>query len=115
MSLDYCRDLGAEVVTVTDAEGSSAVGNLERMVEAMIASDGVDAFYTCGSNRMLKLLQRLGERHGIPGQVALEQQMACGLGMCHCCVRPFRKEGRTVNLRVCREGPVFDLQEAMPW
>ena len=115
MSLDYFRDLGAEVVTVTDAEGSSAVGNLERMVEAMIASDGVDAFYTCGSNRMLKLLQRLGERHGIPGQVALEQQMACGLGMCHCCVRPFRKEGRTVNLRVCREGPVFDLQEATAW
>ena len=64
---------------------------------------------------MLKRLQRLGERHGIPGQVALEQQMACGLGMCHCCVRPFRKEGRTVNLRVCREGPVFDLQEATAW
>jgi dihydroorotate dehydrogenase electron transfer subunit len=64
---------------------------------------------------MLKLLQRLGARHGIPGQIALEQQMACGLGMCHCCVRPFRKAGRTVNLRVCREGPVFDLQEATAW
>ena len=41
--------------------------------------------------------------------------MACGLGMCHCCVRPFRKGERLVNLRVCREGPVFDMQEAMPW
>ena len=64
---------------------------------------------------MLTLLQKLGRRHGIPGEIALEQQMACGLGMCHCCVRPFARDGETVQLRVCREGPVFDLQEAMPW
>jgi dihydroorotate dehydrogenase electron transfer subunit len=115
MSLDYFRDLGAEVIAVTDADGSSAMENLEKLLEGLIAGEGVDAFYTCGSNRMLKLLQRLGTRHGIPGQIALEQQMACGLGMCHCCVRPFRKAGRTVNLRDCREGPVFDLQEATAW
>ena len=115
MSLDYFRDLGAEVIAVTDADGSSSMENLERLLEGLIAGEGVDAFYTCGSNRMLKLLQQLGARHGIPGQIALEQQMACGLGMCHCCVRPFRQAGRTVNLRVCREGPVFDLQEATAW
>jgi dihydroorotate dehydrogenase electron transfer subunit len=115
MSLDYFRELGAEVIAVTDADGSSAMENLENVLEGLIAGEGVDAFYTCGSNRMLKLLQRLGARHGIPGQIALEQQMACGLGMCHCCVRPFRQAGRTVNLRVCREGPVFDLQEATAW
>jgi dihydroorotate dehydrogenase electron transfer subunit len=115
MSLDYFRNLGAEVIAVTDSDGSSAMENLEKVLEDLIAREGVDAFYTCGSNRMLKLLQRLGARHCIPGQIALEQQMACGLGMCHCCVRPFRKAGRTVNLRVCREGPVFDLQEATAW
>jgi dihydroorotate dehydrogenase electron transfer subunit len=115
MSLDYFRNLGAEVIAATDSDGSSAMENLEKVLEDLIAREGVDAFYTCGSNRMLKLLQRLGARHGIPGQIALEQQMACGLGMCHCCVRPFRKAGRTVNLRVCREGPVFDLQEATAW
>jgi dihydroorotate dehydrogenase electron transfer subunit len=115
MSIEYFRDLGADIVTVTDAEGTAGVDNLERIIEELIADKGVDAFYTCGSNRLLRLLQKLGERHDIPGEIALEQQMACGLGMCHCCVRPFRKEGRQVNLRVCREGPVFDMQEAMPW
>lgn len=115
MSLDYFRDLGADVITVTDADGSSSMENLEALLEGLIAGRGVDAFFTCGSNRMLKLLQRLGARHGIPGQIALEQQMACGLGMCHCCVRPFRQGERVVNLRVCREGPVFDLQEATAW
>jgi len=115
MSVDYFRSLGANVVTVTDAEGTSSIENLEAIIEGLIAEEGVDAFYTCGSNRILRLLQRIGEKHEIPGEIALEQQMACGLGMCHCCVRPFRKEDRVVNLRVCREGPVFDMQEAMPW
>lgn len=115
MSVDYFRDLGAEVVTVTDAEGTSSVDNLARLIEERIAEDGIDALYTCGSNRMLQLLQRIGSRHGIPGQVALEQQMACGLGMCHCCVRPFERDGAKVQLRVCREGPVFDIAEAVAW
>lgn len=115
MSVDYFRSLGANVITVTDAEGTSSIEHLERIIDGLIAEESVDAFYTCGSNRILRLLQRIGEKHNIPGEIALEQQMACGLGMCHCCVRPFRKEDRVVNLRVCREGPVFDMQEAMPW
>lgn len=115
MSIDYFEALGARVITVTDTEGTSTVEHLETVIEDLIAEDGVDAFYTCGSNRMLRLLQKIGERHAIPGEIALEQQMACGLGMCHCCVRPFRMDGRQVNLRVCREGPVFNMQEAMPW
>lgn len=115
MSVDYFSSLGARVITVTDTEGTSSVAGIEKIVEGLIATEGVDAFYTCGSNRLLKLLQEIGARHAIPGEVALEQQMACGLGMCHCCVRPFRKGGRQVNLRVCREGPVFDMREAMAW
>ena len=115
MSTGYFRDLGAEVITVTDTQGTSTMESVEAIIEERIRLEGVDAFYTCGSNRMLTLLQKLGRRHGIPGEIALEQQMACGLGMCHCCVRPFARDGETVQLRVCREGPVFDLQEAMPW
>ena len=61
------------------------------------------------------LLKRLGAELGIPGQVALEQQMACGLGMCFCCVRSFEVAGEVEHRRVCREGPVFDLAEALSW
>lgn len=115
MSVDYFRDLGAEVVTITDSEGTSGVDNLTRLVEERVAGAGVDALFTCGSNRMLAALRTIGQRHGIAGQVALEQQMACGLGMCHCCVRPFVRDGATVQLRVCREGPVFDMAETASW
>jgi dihydroorotate dehydrogenase electron transfer subunit len=115
MSIDYFRDLGAEIITVTDSEGTSDMGHLRGVIEGLIADQGIDAFYTCGSNRLLKLLQEIGAEHGIPGQIALEQQMACGLGMCQCCVRSFRSENGIVHKRVCKEGPVFELQEAMGW
>jgi dihydroorotate dehydrogenase electron transfer subunit len=115
MSIDYFRDLGADVMTVTDSEGTSDLAHLRTLIEQLIADQRVDAFYTCGSNRLLKLLQDIGAAHDIPGQIALEQQMACGLGMCQCCVRSFRAEGGIVHKRVCKEGPVFELQEAMGW
>lgn len=115
MSVDYFSDLGAQVITMTDSEGTSGMEDLMRVIEELIRTGKADAFFTCGSNRMLRLLQELGRKHGIPGQIALEQQMACGLGMCHCCVRPFNRGGRQAQLRVCREGPVFDMMEAIAW
>ena len=39
--------------------------------------------------------------------------MACGLGMCFCCVREFNVGGEVVHKRVCWDGPVFDLMEAL--
>lgn len=115
MSTDYFAELGAEVIAVTDAEGTSCLENVEKIIETLIAGGRADAFYTCGSNRMLRLLQEIGGKHGIPGQIALEQQMACGIGMCHCCVRPFSIGDQLVHIRVCREGPVFDMMEAIAW
>jgi dihydroorotate dehydrogenase electron transfer subunit len=41
--------------------------------------------------------------------------MACGLGMCFCCVRNFNVEGEIVSKRVCWDGPVFPLAEATSW
>ena len=115
MSIDYFESMGADVITLTDAEGTSDMENMQRLIEAKIADGAVDAMYTCGSNRMLKLLQKIGAEHNIPGEIALEQQMACGLGMCQCCVRSFNRQGTVIQERVSREGPVFGIQEAMAW
>ena len=113
MSTEHFAALGADVITVTDDDGSSNPENLEKILERLIAEGRADAFYTCGSNRLLRLLQKVGATHGVPGQIALEQQMACGLGMCQCCVRPLKRDGAIVYLRVCREGPVFDMSEVV--
>lgn len=115
MSINYFQGMGADVITLTDAEGTSDMDNMRRVIEMKISEGAVDAMYTCGSNRMLKLLQEIGSTHSIPGEIALEQQMACGLGMCQCCVRSFNRSGVITQERVCREGPVFGIQEAMAW
>lgn len=115
MSIDHLRRLDAEVIPVTDADGTSDPANLRHLLEEFIAAGEADMLYTCGSNRLLRLCQDIGREAGIPGEIALEQQMACAVGMCQCCVRSFRRGGSVVQERVCREGPVFDIQEAMEW
>jgi dihydroorotate dehydrogenase electron transfer subunit len=115
MSVERFRDSGAQVEVVLDSDGTSAPANVEAMLRRLAKDGRADAFFTCGSNRLMLLMQRLGRELAIPGQVAMEQQMACGLGMCFCCVRIFKSGNATVSRRVCWEGPVFDLQEPLSW
>jgi dihydroorotate dehydrogenase electron transfer subunit len=108
------REAG-EVVSVLDTDGTSAVDNVERILDGLIARKRADAFFTCGSNRLFQLMKRVGKARNIPGQVAMEQVMACGLGPCYVCVRTFEVGGKKELRRVCIEGPVFDMQEAVGW
>jgi dihydroorotate dehydrogenase electron transfer subunit len=114
MADDLFREVGS-VVPVLDSDRSSDLGNVEAIILGLIAAGLADAFFTCGSNRLMQLMKRLGRAHRIPGQVAMEQVMACGLGPCYVCVRTFEVNGKKELRRVCIEGPVFDLQEAVGW
>jgi len=104
-----------EVIPVLDSDGTSAVENVESILRRLIAEKRADAFYNCGSNRLMQLMKALGKEFNIPGQVAMEQIMACGLGPCYVCVKTFEVNGRKELRRVCIDGPVFDLQEAVGW
>lgn len=114
VSVDLFREQGANVITVTDSEATSGPANVERILRRLIADGACDAFYTCGSARLLRVQQRLAREFNLPGQVAMEQQMACGIGLCYCCVRDFNVNGEIVHRRVCWDGPVFELMEALP-
>ncbi|PKU22830.1 dihydroorotate dehydrogenase electron transfer subunit [Telmatospirillum siberiense] len=114
VSVELFRHHGAEVITVTDSQSTSGPANVERLLRRLIAEGRCDAFFTCGSSRLMGVQQRLAREFDLPGQVAMEQQMACGIGLCHCCVRDFNVNGEIVSRRVCWDGPVFDLMEALP-
>jgi dihydroorotate dehydrogenase electron transfer subunit len=44
----------------------------------------------------------------IPAQVAVEESMACGIGVCMTCVLPVRgTDGQSRFVRSCVDGPVF--------
>ncbi len=114
LAADLFEKVG-DVIKVLDTDGSSAVENIERILRGLIADKKADAFFTCGSNRLLQLMKRLGKEFGVPGQAAMEQIMACALGPCYICVRTFEVKGKKEMRRVCVDGPVFDLQEVLGW
>ena len=66
--------------------------------------------YACGPNPMLRAVSEYCGSRGVPCQVAVEELMACGLGVCWTCVVPvFGSQGRGWwNVRACTEGPVFN-------
>jgi dihydroorotate dehydrogenase electron transfer subunit len=99
---------------VYDSDGTSSVESVEALVRDILSQQQPDAVYTCGSHRLLMLLQRvLGDFPHIRGEVAMEQRMACGMGVCLSCVRMFDQDGDKKFLRVCREGPVFPIRDVV--
>ena len=68
--------------------------------------------YSCGPRSMLRSLQKLLKDHPIACQVSLEERMACGIGAClGCVVRARGDDGESKLVRVCTEGPVFDIRD----
>jgi len=115
MSVERFSAAGAAVRVVVDADGSSEPSRVEAALRELVGVQHADAFFTCGSNRLMLLMQRLGQELGVGGQVAMEQQMACGIGMCICCVRKFKTPDGVESRRVCLDGPVFKLDEVLAW
>lgn len=115
MQDEFLRGVPADVHCLYDSDGSSAVEAVEALVCRLLEQQAHDAVYTCGSHRLLMLLQRvLADHPGVIGQVAMEQRMACGMGVCLSCVRLFDTEsGDKQFLRVCREGPVFSIRDVV--
>ncbi len=101
----------SESLTVTTDDGS--YGEKGNAVDAYLKrADEIkaDAIIACGPPVMLKVLkQKLSER-GIktPCFVSLEERMGCGIGACLVCVC---KKNDGENARVCKDGPVFNIDE----
>ena len=111
---EFLRGASADVHCVFDSDGSSSVEVVDTLVRRLLDEERPDVVYTCGSHRILMLLQRvLADFPHVRGEVAMEQRMACGMGVCLSCVRLFDRDGDMHFLRVCREGPVFPIREVV--
>jgi dihydroorotate dehydrogenase electron transfer subunit len=111
---EFLRGVEADVHSVFDSDGSSSVENVDVLLRRLIEQQSPDVVYTCGSHRLLMLLQRvLADYPHVRGEVAMEQRMACGMGVCLSCVRLFDTPTGKHFKRVCREGPVFPIQEVV--
>jgi dihydroorotate dehydrogenase electron transfer subunit len=64
--------------------------------------------FTCGPHAMLVAVAALARRYGVPCQVSLEENMACGVGGCAGCTVLVQTPDGPAMKRVCVDGPVFD-------
>jgi dihydroorotate dehydrogenase electron transfer subunit len=96
-----------DAVTVTTEDGSRGMRGLVTDALGDLMRDA-DVVYACGPMAMLAAVSRLCVQHDVPCQVATEEFMACGIGVCWTCVVPVRTHDGVRNLRGCTEGPVFD-------
>jgi len=106
---------GVELVTITE-DGSQVkkgkvsdlfLGTLPALVPAF--TSGATQVFACGPVEMLKAMSMMPELEGVPVQVSLELRLGCGFGVCLGCSVPTRNGNRLV----CRDGPVFLLDEVV--
>lgn len=99
--------------TVTTVDGSlgergMVTDALAGLLDGSAAGRLPVAVYACGPMAMLREVTAVAAWRGITAQVAVEESMACGIGVCMTCVLPVvGEDGVTRMTRTCVEGPVF--------
>lgn len=79
-----------------------------RLAAAAAAGEPVRVL-ACGPTPMLAAVRQLGLRAGAPTLLCLEENMACGFGVCLGCAVPVY--GPKPYRYCCTDGPVFDARE----
>jgi len=105
--LDAKRMAGSVAVT-TDDGSTGTRGRVTDVLPAALQRSSADVVYACGPMGMLRSVSAVAADHGLPAQCAVEESMACGIGVCMTCVLPvIGDDGVTQMVRSCVEGPVF--------
>jgi dihydroorotate dehydrogenase electron transfer subunit len=89
-----------------------SMGETGRVTENLldiVRDRNIDVIYSCGPMAMLSAITELVAETNVIHQCAVEESMACGVGICMTCVLPVRNDdGSTSMLRSCIDGPVMD-------
>jgi dihydroorotate dehydrogenase electron transfer subunit len=106
----------ASSVVVTTEDGSTGVqGMVSDVLPDVIERSGALVVYACGPMPMLRAVSQVAASYATPCQVAVEESMACGIGVCMTCVLPvIGDDGVTRMTRSCVDGPVF-LADRVRW
>jgi dihydroorotate dehydrogenase electron transfer subunit len=106
------RHAGREALYITTEDGSyKTKGTVMDSLNGFLNVREKDKFivYSCGPKGMLCAVSEFALKKGIRGYVSLEENMACGFGVCLGCAVKTKGGFK----RVCREGPVFDMDEVI--
>jgi dihydroorotate dehydrogenase electron transfer subunit len=108
MMAEELGDMAGEL-HVTTEDGS--VGTRGTVMDALrdLAPGEDRVLCACGPRGMTRAVADYARERGLRGYASLEEFMACGIGACMGCVVRTVKGYR----RVCKEGPIFRLEEVL--
>ena len=89
-------------------QGFVTVALEERLRAAKASGEAVEVL-ACGPTPMLRAVRTMGLAHEVRTLLCLEEEMACGFGVCLGCAVPVR--GPKPYKYCCSDGPVFDARE----
>ena len=101
----------SQTVAVMTADGTLGDrGAVLDALPAMVERTGTEVVYAAAPPPTLERIAAFCRERNLPAQVAIEERMGCGYGLCHTCVVPVaRKDGSGYDhLRSCVDGPVFN-------
>lgn len=93
----------------TEDGSMGETGRITSPIAQLVSELRIDVIYSCGPMAMLKAISDILGATDVVHQCAVEEAMACGIGICMTCVIPVKDEvGKISNLRSCIDGPVMD-------
>jgi dihydroorotate dehydrogenase electron transfer subunit len=101
----------SQLVTVMTDDGSLGErGSVLDALPAALDRGGTEVVYAAGTPKLLRAVAALCRARTLPAQVAVEERMGCGYGLCGTCAVPVaRKDGSGWDhARGCVDGPVFN-------
>jgi len=85
------------------------IGRVTDPIAEIVKDLDIAVVYSCGPMAMLSAITKITDSLSVVHQCAVEEAMACGIGVCMTCVLPVQNEDGTVSmLRSCIDGPVMD-------
>jgi dihydroorotate dehydrogenase electron transfer subunit len=101
----------SQLVTVMTDDGSLGErGNVLDALPGAIERGSTQVVYAVGRPGLLRAVAEVCRARKLPAQVAVEERMGCGFGLCGTCAVPVaRKDGSGWDhARACVDGPVFN-------
>jgi dihydroorotate dehydrogenase electron transfer subunit len=93
----------------TEDGSMGQTGRVTDPIAEIIKDLDIAVVYSCGPMPMLSAITKITNSLSVVHQCAVEEAMACGIGVCMTCVLPVENEDGSISmLRSCIDGPVMD-------
>ncbi len=88
-------------------------GYATELADKKMENEHYDYIFCCGPEIMYKSLYKCKNLPYSHTYISLEKRMGCGFGACLVCNCEIKTKSGIKNLRACKDGPIFKLEEVV--